>query len=127
MSVRITKTMIDAASPRPKGDAYLWDSAVPGFGLKVTTRGSKSFIYQYRIGGRKGRNRRYTIGRYGAPWTVELARNEARRLAMLKAQGIDPLCIGVGFELARVDSIHPAPHDWPLDAMVTEAGIFLTP
>ncbi len=34
-----------------------------------------------------------------------------------------PLAIGVGFELARVDSIEPLPHDIPLDAIVTEAGI----
>lgn len=47
-----------------------------------------------------------------------------RTLAALKTQGMQPLCIGVGFELARVDSIAPAPHDWPLDAMVTEAGVF---
>jgi 5,10-methenyltetrahydrofolate synthetase len=50
-----------------------------------------------------------------------------RTLAALKAQGAQPLCIGVGFELARVDSIHPAAHDVPLDAMVTEAGVFWTP
>lgn len=48
-----------------------------------------------------------------------------RTLAALKAQGAQLLCIGVGFELARVDSIHPAAHDVPLDAMVTEAGVFL--
>ncbi len=35
-----------------------------------------------------------------------------------------PLAIGVGFELARADSIHPAAHDQPLDAIVTEAGVF---
>lgn len=35
-----------------------------------------------------------------------------------------PLCIGVGFELARVDSIRPQAHDEPLDAVVTEAGVF---
>jgi 5-formyltetrahydrofolate cyclo-ligase len=35
-----------------------------------------------------------------------------------------PLAIGVGFELARLASIAPEPHDQPLDAMVTEAGIF---
>ena len=34
-----------------------------------------------------------------------------------------PLAIGVGFELARVDSIHPEPHDIRLDAIVSEAGI----
>lgn len=35
-----------------------------------------------------------------------------------------PLSIGVGFELARVASIRPQPHDIRLDAMVSEAGVF---
>ena len=35
-----------------------------------------------------------------------------------------PLSIGVGFELARVESIRPEAYDMPLDAMVTEAGVF---
>ena len=35
-----------------------------------------------------------------------------------------PLSIGVGFELSRVDTIHPQPHDERLDAIVTEAGVF---
>ena len=49
-----------------------------------------------------------------------------RTLAAFKAQGLQPLVIGVGFELARVDSIQPMPHDCPLDAVVTEAGVFPT-
>jgi 5-formyltetrahydrofolate cyclo-ligase len=32
--------------------------------------------------------------------------------------------VGVGFELARLDSIAPEPHDQRLDAMVTEAGVY---
>lgn len=35
-----------------------------------------------------------------------------------------PLAIGIGFEVARVETIHPEPHDMPLDAMVTEQGVF---
>lgn len=35
-----------------------------------------------------------------------------------------PLAIGVGFELARADSVAPQDHDIPLDAIVTEAGLF---
>jgi 5-formyltetrahydrofolate cyclo-ligase len=35
-----------------------------------------------------------------------------------------PLTIGVGFELARVDSIRPEPHDIRLDAIVSEAGVW---
>ena len=34
-----------------------------------------------------------------------------------------PLAIGVGFELARVESIHPEAHDMRLDAIVTETGV----
>ncbi len=34
-----------------------------------------------------------------------------------------PLAIGVGFELCRVDTIRPEPHDQRLDAIVTEAGV----
>jgi 5-formyltetrahydrofolate cyclo-ligase len=35
-----------------------------------------------------------------------------------------PLCIGVGFELGRHATIHPLPHDIPMDWIVTEAGFF---
>lgn len=33
-----------------------------------------------------------------------------------------PFAVGVGFELSRVDSVRPEPHDIRLDAIVTEAG-----
>lgn len=35
-----------------------------------------------------------------------------------------PVAIGVGFELGRLTSIAPEPHDVPLDYIITEAGIF---
>ena len=44
-----------------------------------------------------------------------------RTLAALQPR---PFSIGVGFELSRVDSVYPQAHDIPLDAMVTEAGVF---
>lgn len=34
-----------------------------------------------------------------------------------------PLVIGLGYEVARMASIHPQPHDIPLDFIVTEQGI----
>jgi 5-formyltetrahydrofolate cyclo-ligase len=34
-----------------------------------------------------------------------------------------PFAIGVGFELGRLASIAPQPHDQPMDLIVTEAGI----
>ena len=45
-----------------------------------------------------------------------------RTLAALSRQ---PFTIGIGFELARVDSVRPEPHDVRLAALVTEAGSVL--
>jgi integrase len=39
---------------------------------------------------REGRQRRYTIGRHGAPWTPDSARDEARRLLGEIVEGADP-------------------------------------
>ena len=38
-----------------------------------------------------------------------------------------PRAIGVGYELGRLETIHPQPHDMPMDAIVTEAGVFEAP
>lgn len=38
-----------------------------------------------------------------------------------------PLTIGVGLELGRLVTIHPQPHDVPMDVVVTEAGILESP
>lgn len=37
---------------------------------------------------------------------------------------IEPIKVGLGYELARLETIHPQPHDIPFDFIVTEAGIF---
>jgi 5-formyltetrahydrofolate cyclo-ligase len=46
-----------------------------------------------------------------------------RTLAALEPR---PLTIGIGFEIARLASIDPGPHDAPMDVIITEAGVFET-
>ncbi len=41
----------------------------------------------------------------------------------LQAAPARPITIGVGFELARLDTVHPQPHDVPMDLIVTERGL----
>jgi 5-formyltetrahydrofolate cyclo-ligase len=41
----------------------------------------------------------------------------------LAAMDPKPLAIGVGYELGRLETIHPQPHDSSMDAIVTEAGL----
>lgn len=38
-----------------------------------------------------------------------------------------PRTVGVGFELMRMKTIQPLPHDIAMDAVVTEAGVFRRP
>ena len=43
----------------------------------------------------------------------------------LASYQVKPKTIGVGFEIGRMPTIDPQPHDIPLDMIVTEAGSFL--
>lgn len=88
----INKTSVDGAKAGAR-DVILWDDRIPGFGLKVTPAGGKTYVYQYRIAapGSAARTtpKRYTIGRHG-PLTPDQARAQAKLLAAQVAQGIDP-------------------------------------
>lgn len=85
---RISKRSVDALQEGSK-DQLLWDNEVTGFGLKVTPRGGRTYLLQYRMGGRGFKTRRVTIGRHGN-WTPEEARAQARRLRQLVDVGVDP-------------------------------------
>lgn len=87
---KITKTVVDAQHPS-KNDYFIWDSELKGFGLKISKGGRKSYVCQYRTsGGRNGNTRRLTIGAHGAPWTVDTARVEAKKILGRAANGEDP-------------------------------------
>lgn len=88
-AAKITKRIVDGAGPG-SADAFVWDQEVRGFGLKITPAGSKSYVLQYRMGGREAATKRFTIGKHGSPWTPDGARREAERLLTLVRQGIDP-------------------------------------
>ncbi|MEO5375488.1 MAG: site-specific integrase [Alphaproteobacteria bacterium] len=87
--MKLTKRIVDAATPAADGrQLILWDGDVKGFGLRVTPAGVKSYILNYRI---DGRERRYTIGKHGSPWTCEEARTRAIEALREIATGNDPL------------------------------------
>ncbi|MFC3070502.1 tyrosine-type recombinase/integrase [Phenylobacterium soli] len=84
--VKLTRKLVESVALGPQ-DAFLWDSEVVGFGVKVSRGGQRSYILQYRIG---GRSRRFTIGTHGSPWTPETARDRAKILLGQVAGGVDP-------------------------------------
>jgi integrase len=89
---RLSKSFIDKL-PIPLStdgktkQAFYRDSALPGFGLRVTSGGSKSFIVEKRI---NGRVKRLTVGKYG-PLTPEKARSKAIELLGDITVGKDPI------------------------------------
>src|SRR5262245_14871079 len=66
----------------------VWDSAVIGFGARRQRSEAVSYFVFYRTA--EGRQRWQTIGRHGAPWVPDTARDEARRLRGDVARGEDP-------------------------------------
>ncbi|HEY0837204.1 MAG TPA: site-specific integrase, partial [Azospirillum sp.] len=80
--VRITKTHVDTL----REGQVLWDADVPGFAVRRLASATV-YIVKYRV---RGKQRWFTIGRHGAPWTVQAARDDARRVLGEVASGRDP-------------------------------------
>lgn len=100
MSTELTDDLV-ATIDRPRdgaGSIIVYDGghrkAVPGFGLRVTKGGARSFVLEYRPRG-KSNKRRYTIGPASiagsSGWKTSAARKRANDLRKLIAVGGDPV------------------------------------
>jgi integrase len=87
---RITKHTVQAAKPAA-ARYIIFDSTVPGFGLRVYPSGAKSWVFEYRPGegGRTTLKRRVTIGKV-TDLTPDMARREADKLRAQVKTGSDP-------------------------------------
>jgi integrase len=86
---RITKRVVDGLRPQAMEFA-VWDSKLPGFGVRVRPSGAMSYVVVYRAGsGRGAPVRRYTIANVGKA-TPEAARGRAKTILGAVAHGHDP-------------------------------------
>lgn len=83
---KFSDASIARLKPPAEGRAEYWDEEVPGFGLRVTARGTKTWQLMYRKDGRK---RRLTLGNYPA-LSLMLARKAATDAQSALARGQDP-------------------------------------
>ena len=74
------------ACPVDKQQAFMRDSQAPGLRVRVTAAGAKSFVYEAKL---NRQTIRRTIGDVKL-WSIEQARTEARRLAVVLDNGQDP-------------------------------------
>lgn len=91
--MNITKSIVDKLTPpkvvtkgKTEQQRY-YDDKLKGFGIRVTSGGTKAFFVEKLI---KGKLSRITIGRYGE-LTVEQARKQAQILLGQIARGLDPV------------------------------------
>lgn len=83
--MKLTKRKIDALEI-PKRDCFVWDDELRGFGLRLSPKGKKTFVVQYRMG---RRCQRVSLGGFGL-LTVEQARTGAKILLGDIASGKNP-------------------------------------
>ncbi len=79
---------VKAMVPPASGHRIVWDSDVKGFGLRITHKGARAFVLNYRT--ETGTERRLTIGSFGN-WSVSRAREKARELRCDVDGGGDPM------------------------------------
>lgn len=88
----LTPTLIKGLKRAPSGTRYqVMDAQVPGFGVRVTDTGHRTFIFRTRFAGSASPSRR----EIGSCTDISLtdAREKARKWRSLVGQGIDPLVV----------------------------------
>jgi len=86
-TTKLTKATVAALTlPRRKSELLVFSSDLPGFGVRLRAGGSKTWIFQYKVG---AKHRRVTLGRVSAlePAT---ARQQASKLHAQVRLGQDP-------------------------------------
>lgn len=84
--VKLTKGFIDGVQSPSSGYEIHWDDKVPGYGLRITANGVRSFVAMGRV---QGKAVITTIGRYGL-YTEDKARSKAQKVLQDMREGIDP-------------------------------------
>ena len=89
MKKSITDRTLKALKPTPHGaHVDVWDTGFPGFGVRLSDTGRRTFVLMARYPGSKNPTRR-ALGVYDKI-SLEEAREKAREWAKLIARGIDP-------------------------------------
>lgn len=88
MRKKLTDTLVkkQALPSQEEAQVEIWDTALPGFGLRLGWKGRRSFMVMTRV---HGRQRRFTVGTYPAMSLAE-AREAAQKVLTDAAKGIDP-------------------------------------
>jgi integrase len=92
---RPTERVCSRVKPPATGRDEYWEPLIPGFGLRMTKEGTKTFVVMYR---HRGRLRRMTLGRYHEErLTLEKAKEKAEGVFEEIEAGRDPAARKAGY------------------------------
>jgi integrase len=95
--VKLTDRSVQAIRPNPSRQVDYFDARFPGFGLRVSPAGRKSWSVMYRF---HGRQRRFTLGPY--PYvSLADARMKAKVVMSQVIQGTDPAAVKAAERMAE--------------------------
>jgi integrase len=86
MPTKITETYVKSVAVPTTGSTSVWDSELTGLMLRVNSKGSRSFAFDYRL---NGHGKRIGIGKWPA-WSVKEARAKAEGYRKRVDSGADP-------------------------------------
>ena len=88
---RLSDTFLDKHGPAPPGKRIIiWDTT-PGFGCRITDKGTISFfVMRRRTGAHGAKPIRIVLGPYGPQWCVQRARARAKEYLDQLSTGVDP-------------------------------------
>ena len=74
---KLTKRVIDASTPPERGEIFVWDQELRGFGVRIKSTGGKTYLVQDRNA--EGHTRRLALGQHGRSGQERLARRRPVR------------------------------------------------
>ncbi|QNJ57349.1 integrase [Pseudomonas phage Dolphis] len=80
---------MDNAKAPAKGDAWIWDSELEGFGIRIQASGRKTYLVRYRTKDASRTQRKMTLARC-SDMPPDKARDLARKVFAQVADGLDP-------------------------------------
>ena len=99
--IKLTAAAVEKLKAPTAGRAEYFDTTFPGFGVRITDKGRKTFIVFYRFGGRQ---RRLTLGTYPALSLAEARKKASSALQSVEA-GSDPADAKADAKARRPDTV----------------------
>ncbi|HVB15059.1 MAG TPA: Arm DNA-binding domain-containing protein, partial [Stellaceae bacterium] len=86
-TIKITQPAAERLRPPASGRVEYWDKQLPGFGLRISATGRKSWVVMYRVSGKLVRE---TLSTLAATPSVADARELARDSLRQAQRGTNP-------------------------------------